>query len=427
MDIQHLKAVATASTQYLIVWTALLVWDSLATFPTEYRVIWKRRWTPLKAVFLLNRYGTLILEIASATMILTPMSKEACDRIFWIQPVTIVFVILLIGLLVVEAIGCIIGASQIRPLGLPPFIAELLDLRGCLVVGKDEASKFVFLLALFPFIFDTFILALVIFRTISLQRQIGSHIPILQRILRDGILFYLAITATHVVTTILWFQSDLTVKSFNVPASIVLPSLMCSRLVLSLLSRPPDAPRLLATFTPKRPSGQGIAPDPTIETRGVSAGMVSGTTTNHVNPLSYGRTSLERDDTASTSSSKPLPILPSPPPALLRNSSISEPPPRTNTPPPNPNRLSEPIRPSLKSKKSEHTLESIRSRRSQMLDNPILAIQVTKETFVSVVKDTENPDDIPLSSPPLSTPSEKEQCWPFPEGDYFGTYGESAK
>jgi len=62
-----------------------------------------------------------------------------------------------------------------------------------------------------------------------------------------------------------------------------------------------------------------------------------------------------------------------------------------------------------------------------MLDNPILAIQVTKETFVSVVKDTENPDDVPLSSPPLSTPSEKEQCWPFPEGDYFGTYGESAK
>jgi len=62
-----------------------------------------------------------------------------------------------------------------------------------------------------------------------------------------------------------------------------------------------------------------------------------------------------------------------------------------------------------------------------MLDNPILAIQVTKETVISVVKDTENPDEIPLISPPLSTPSEKEQCWPFPEGDYFGTFSETVK
>ncbi|GAA5930089.1 DUF6533 domain-containing protein [Sporobolomyces koalae] len=74
-DLERLREVAEATKLCLVVWTAILAWDWLATLPSEYRTIWRRQWSLLKVVFLLNRYGTLLLEIASAAIILAPMSK----------------------------------------------------------------------------------------------------------------------------------------------------------------------------------------------------------------------------------------------------------------------------------------------------------------------------------------------------------------
>lgn len=111
-----------------------------------------------------------------------------------------------------------------------------------------------------PFVFDAITLALVAYRCLSVRRDLGVTLPILARIMRDGLLFYLVITVTHVVTLVLWLrkfhrlpflffrsaadgykvqtENDFAIKSINVPASIVLPSLMCARLVISLLEKP---------------------------------------------------------------------------------------------------------------------------------------------------------------------------------------------
>lgn len=53
-ELAHLQAVAKSTTQYLIVWTVILVWDTLCTLPVEARVLWPREWTLLKVVFLLK-------------------------------------------------------------------------------------------------------------------------------------------------------------------------------------------------------------------------------------------------------------------------------------------------------------------------------------------------------------------------------------
>lgn len=49
-------------------------------------------------------------------------------------------------------------------------------------------------------------LALAAYRSISVHRKFKVKIPLLQTVVRDGILYYLGITATHVVTTVLWFR-----------------------------------------------------------------------------------------------------------------------------------------------------------------------------------------------------------------------------
>lgn len=53
-DLNWLRSIARATHEYLIVWTVILVWDTISTLRVEYEVIWKRQWTLLKAVYLLK-------------------------------------------------------------------------------------------------------------------------------------------------------------------------------------------------------------------------------------------------------------------------------------------------------------------------------------------------------------------------------------
>ena len=45
---------------------ALLVWDHILTLRLEARFIWRARWTVIKALFLFNRYITLIIIIGNS-------------------------------------------------------------------------------------------------------------------------------------------------------------------------------------------------------------------------------------------------------------------------------------------------------------------------------------------------------------------------
>jgi hypothetical protein len=227
-------------------------------------------------------------------------------------------------------------------------------------------------------------------------------------------------------------ETDLTVKSFNVPASIVLPSLMCSRLILSLLAREPNAPIVLKPF-PMFPDEEEI---------GRKAGRVS-IVFEDSDRVRVVQTPGKLDDSNVTldggvvpapvaedgandaaTSSLPLLISPEPLPHLLPLPSL------LTTPPINlPMISSRPIlatRPSLTSRKSEATLESIKSRRSQASDPLVLAIQVTTETVVSVAVDegedeTRSRRSRPTSTQLAVTPPARDQSrerlngWPFPE------------
>ncbi|GAA5958644.1 hypothetical protein JCM3765_006706 [Sporobolomyces pararoseus] len=416
-DVNHVRTVARATSQYLIVWTALFVWDTLSTFRLEYRLLWKRDWTLLKACFMLNRYGVLLLELASAVLILTPISQATCRMIYWIQPLTIVFTIiicqsimairiyaiyerekrigyLLVCIVAIEAIGVIAAATRIAPLDLVPIIAKTLELEGCLVVARtDHSGKIVFILAIFPFTFDTVILLLAAYRSIVVYRQFKIAIPLLKIVVRDGLLYYLAITATHIVTVYLWYQNDLTTKSFNVPCSIVLPSLMCSRLILSLLSRSESTPtvRPLALTTIGDEDGPKLSRIP-------------------IPPSTPNRPQME-EPTVPVFKRSPSPAsLPPHPPSPVLLSSPSLPIPR---PPKSPLRPGLSNRPSLISRKSEATIDSVRSRRSQLSTSepPILAIQVTQEVVVSVVSE----DSAPVGRRSLSSSRSRENLFSAPD------------
>ncbi|GAA6058990.1 hypothetical protein JCM10212_001700 [Sporobolomyces blumeae] len=289
-DLNHVKSVATASSQYLIVWTGILVWDTLATLPAEVDKIWRARTTLLKVLFLANRYGTLALTILSTITTLSPAAQHACSHIYWAQTVSLIYVILRIVLytmsfvLIAETGLGSAAFSQVQRKLFSPLGQSLAvlntgsgNLRSPLpaastgrcpqprrMLHHDKVS------ALIPFAVDIVILVLTCWRSISVTRRIGTPVPILKRIAFDGIRFYLAITATHIVSVIMFFQHDLSLNSVNLPCSVTITSLSASRLVLALHSHPGLAgqsrPRAgLRGTTTKISAAQPDARDPSSE------------------------------------------------------------------------------------------------------------------------------------------------------------------
>ncbi|GAA6059191.1 hypothetical protein JCM10212_005536 [Sporobolomyces blumeae] len=183
--VASLRAIAEARRSYLAVWAAVQLWDILATMPDERRYIWNSRWTMLRVVYMLNRYGVAVLYLFVVASILTPMSPDLCARIYWTQPLLIVWA----------------------------------------------------LLTMSPVVTDTIILAMTLYRSISVKRRLGIHLPLLQRMAHDGLLAFVMITVVHIVTLVLYYHNDNAIKFSNVSAAVVIGSLCSSRLVLSFHER----------------------------------------------------------------------------------------------------------------------------------------------------------------------------------------------
>jgi hypothetical protein len=64
-----------AANSYLIVWSSLLIWDWLSTLYAEVEHVWRKKKTPLRITFLLNRYGTLLLNMGAMSLILSKVSE----------------------------------------------------------------------------------------------------------------------------------------------------------------------------------------------------------------------------------------------------------------------------------------------------------------------------------------------------------------
>lgn len=76
MDLDLIKRQTTAQIQDLIAFTAVMIWDWLSMFPAEYRHIWKApRFTPIRLVYIANRYGSLLLQAGCCAMIVSTVSK----------------------------------------------------------------------------------------------------------------------------------------------------------------------------------------------------------------------------------------------------------------------------------------------------------------------------------------------------------------
>ncbi|GAA6018928.1 hypothetical protein JCM11491_005682 [Sporobolomyces phaffii] len=263
-----------ADVYWLVGWTAVLLWDNIITISSAHRYLLKAKWTPMKGLFILNRYGTVIFQTLCMLLVVLAVPMNLCRSIFWFQCFALVFVIstcsfivsircyalydrsrrimiLLLFMLAVE-IGVLIGTvSQLRPLVLSPGASLILDFHGCVAVAASSLGRKLSLIFWSSTLgFNAVVFGLSTSKSVALTRRIGHHLTIVRRLSRAGALYYAVILATNVACVVFYSQSTKPLQTFNTPASVVLVSLMSSRLIISLWDENYRSSRLsLDSFT----------------------------------------------------------------------------------------------------------------------------------------------------------------------------------
>ncbi|GAA5822422.1 hypothetical protein JCM5353_000502 [Sporobolomyces roseus] len=204
--------------RFTMVATALAIFDTLATFPLEYKYIWKGERTLLMFLFLMNRWGSLLMQIMTTLLDFAIFSDVQCHQLYWFNALGGVWIAFLVFMLLC-LLGMTIGPTYQLRAALPPReLVNYLHIPGCEaeVSGKLSGGQEELFFAT-VLVFDAIVLGLTLYRTIVISKVAG-RLPILQKLQRDGIWYYGVITVTNLVSLIF----------------VVLTSLMCSRLVFSL-------------------------------------------------------------------------------------------------------------------------------------------------------------------------------------------------
>ncbi|GAA6024268.1 hypothetical protein JCM11491_006382 [Sporobolomyces phaffii] len=301
MDLDHIKFQFSAEVQTCIAFTAILLWDWLSMFPSEFKYIWRATTiNPTRIVFLLNRYGTLVLQTTSMALIVATVSEETCSKVFWIESLGFIYVVFtsdvllalrvsalwgnsrkvifaLLSMLVAELTLLTAVGTQLRPVVLPPPVAEYIGLTGCLT-GDYHGNQpgLIYVNTIAPFLVNLTLLGMTFHRSWQVTKDLGVKLPILRRLTYDGAQYFAMISAANLVQVCFWSQSDKTIKSFGVPALIVISSTLSCRLVLSLFTAKPLTSALSslpafhqppsATTAQVRISRAPTAPDPETST-----------------------------------------------------------------------------------------------------------------------------------------------------------------
>ncbi|KAJ7162299.1 hypothetical protein C8R46DRAFT_1000317 [Mycena filopes] len=253
---EFLNVINVAQT-YIACTTSILIWDWLSCLPQEWRCIWKskRGWSPVKILYCLVRYYTLVVLIVTDVWFFAKWSEPSCARYVRILPGIAVPIDLSVELVLALRIYALYGCSRKVGVFLGVLVAGFLGVMiavpilafdytrlpswpgPCIVTGKSSIAGPKFIIAFYasPMTFDVIMTGMTVYKILDHTRQ-GRSSSLLNRILRDGLLYFFAITSLNLLNVIFFVQPNELIQAINAPMSIQISSVLCCRLILDLRS-----------------------------------------------------------------------------------------------------------------------------------------------------------------------------------------------
>ncbi|GLB39856.1 putative expressed protein [Lyophyllum shimeji] len=242
----------------------LLVWDHIDTFADEVEYIWKGRKGPIVYLFLLNRYLTPLGFIVNLFAYLSPVwtqeslgedlnrGSHRCRHFVRFEGAMTVIGLGVAGLMMLLRINAlyyrqkwvagIVALLQLFEVcviswlvgrGIPVLHNPRSGIRACTMIFDTEIIALATAAGWSPFLHDTVVLGLTLYRTIpSIRNRHASYV--MKRLLADGVIYYSAIFLVELTLTIMIFAAPPGLKNLLAQLGLLLIVAMMSRITLNL-------------------------------------------------------------------------------------------------------------------------------------------------------------------------------------------------
>ncbi|GAA5929896.1 DUF6533 domain-containing protein [Sporobolomyces koalae] len=226
-----LEHLTTARVRYVVAFMAIWIYDWLALLPEEREAIWQAKASVGKGLFLFLRYFSLFHVLCSSLLLLLPVSPRICGGMFWLEPfggMLITFLSLVILSLRVSAIynqswtimtslsvmlvaiagWLVYDMTLFAAMQLPAQVADAVHFHGCIAAPRDPSASNVMTSAwAAPLLADSILVVLTLYRSRDLVKRMSSSAvnpPLISKIMSSGVLYYICITSSNLVNTILY-------------------------------------------------------------------------------------------------------------------------------------------------------------------------------------------------------------------------------
>nr|GAT43843.1 predicted protein [Mycena chlorophos]GAT43844.1 predicted protein [Mycena chlorophos] len=256
-DVTRFWNIVDAEKIYIACTTSILIWDWLSCLPQERKHIWQRDWTHMKFLYFMVRYYTLVVLVVTDAWFFSEWSEAACARYVRVLPGIAVLIDLSIESVLAVRIYALYGCDRRMAAFLITMLAGFLGVMiavpilafdftrlpswpgPCMVTGKPSIAGPKFIIAFYaaPMTCDIVMTILTVYRLIDQNRRGGGASSLMNRVVRDGLLYFFAITSLNLINVVFFIQSDQLIQAFNAPMSIQLSSVLCCRLILNLRAK----------------------------------------------------------------------------------------------------------------------------------------------------------------------------------------------
>ncbi|PLW24091.1 hypothetical protein PCANC_22112 [Puccinia coronata f. sp. avenae] len=254
LDPYTVKLISITQTYFAAMY-AVALWDWIVCLPKEYRRIYKAPRSLIKVLYYCNRYYTLANLIVVLYGFNSQMTTDECNKFYKWEPgvasFTTIFAeailvvrtyalwgknkyilaVLLTGL-TIECVVLFFAVTQFHP--VPTRDPTDPTSRGaCIAGGGPGGHDWSMAYWVSPIVMDTLMLILTSIRALQYRNK-GVNSGVFQTFVKDGILYFVVVFAVNLTNTIFYSLPSPALQAINSPMSLLMTSIMCSHIVLSL-------------------------------------------------------------------------------------------------------------------------------------------------------------------------------------------------
>lgn len=240
----------------------ILIADYLATIHEEVDFVWNKRWSVPSILYLWNRYTTAIAVSFCATVLFKEMiSNNICRSFIVGEGVVSTFLVVSFDLMLVFRVWILYGKKRRMSYVLcAVLLAELVSmliilllsapylhdfvhlghvLPGCYFIAPVGRGPYFAVYALPPLLVTFAMFILTVYKcSKTLYQEKSTEMPIITLFLRDGIVWFLIVFGVDGLQMLVWATGRATLTQVLIIPSLVLHSLVASRVLLNIRSLP---------------------------------------------------------------------------------------------------------------------------------------------------------------------------------------------